>query len=248
MGEIIDGRVDPDRSLADHAFAARLLARAGTRVVIPAGPLVVAQDLEAGVPSDAATRSGRALALQLLAASSAVRAGLAPRDVIVDAIPPWIVDEADAPARAMAEVMVRRALLPDHPLAFLEPSLDDASARRWHAVLAVALLDAPQAEVIVRRPGDDGTLAVERTATTCSAATTASGLWASRPTPAVRGPSAEYLRLAVRAANATLDLLEASGLASLVDGPLGLPADRLGADAVAERTEAFDVLAPGSPR
>ncbi len=246
MGEIIAGSVDPDRTLTDHAFAARLLARAGTRMVVPAGPLVVAQDLEAGIPSDAATRSGRALVLQLLAASIAVHAGLATRDVLVDAIPPWIGDEADAPARAMAEVMVRRALLPEHPLAFLEPSLDDVAARRWHALLAVALLDAPGAAVIVRRPGDEPANAADRTAATCAAATTAAGLWASRSMPVVRGPSAVHLTAVVRAANATLDLLERSGLGALVDQPLGLPADRLGADAVAERTEAFDVLVPGS--
>ena len=65
MREIVTGRVDPDRALADHVFAHRLLARAGTRVLVPAGPLLVTQDLASGVPSDPATRSGRALALQL---------------------------------------------------------------------------------------------------------------------------------------------------------------------------------------
>jgi hypothetical protein len=247
MGEIIAGRVDPDRSLTDHVFAKRLLARAGTRVVIPAGPLAVAQDLEAGIPSDAATRAGRALVLQLLAVAMAVHTGLAPRDVIVDAIPPWTGDEADAPARAVAEVMVRRALLPDHPLAFLEPALDDAASLRWHAVMAVAVLDAPGAQVIVRRPGDETAVATERTGATCAAATTAAGLWASRVPPALRGPSAQHLTALVRAANATLDQLERSGWSALVDQPMGLPANRLGADAVAERTEAFDVLAPEMP-
>ena len=37
MREIVTGRVDPDRAFADHVFAHRLLARAGTRVLVPAG-------------------------------------------------------------------------------------------------------------------------------------------------------------------------------------------------------------------
>ena len=36
--EVITGRVDPDRAIADHVFAHRLLARAGTRILVPAGP------------------------------------------------------------------------------------------------------------------------------------------------------------------------------------------------------------------
>ena len=41
----------PDRALSDHVFAHRLLARAGTRMLVPAGPLLVAPDLATGVPS-----------------------------------------------------------------------------------------------------------------------------------------------------------------------------------------------------
>ena len=76
MREIVAGRVDPDRAIADHVFAHRLLARAGTQVLVPAGPLIVAGDLAKGVPSDPATRAGRALALQLLAVALARRDGL----------------------------------------------------------------------------------------------------------------------------------------------------------------------------
>ncbi len=243
MGEIITGRVDPDRALADHAFAQRLLARAGTRAVIPTGPLVVAQDLEAGMPSDAATRAGRALVLQLLAVSIAVRGGLVHGDVVVDAVPPWILDESDAPARAMAEVAVRRALLPEHPLAFLEPDLDTAGSQRWQALVAALLVDTPEAEVIVRRPGDGSMGVAARATTTLEAAAVASGLWPSRTTPGLQGAAASHLTAVVRAAASTLDLLERSGWSALVDRPMGIPASRLGADAVAERTESFDPLA-----
>jgi len=242
MHEIVAGRVDPDRALADHAFAQRLLARAGTRVVIPAGPLVVAQDLEAGMPSDAATRAGRALALQLLAVALAVRGGLAVGDLIVDALPPWIVDEADAPARALAEVTLRRALLPGHPVAFLEPVLDGAAAMRWHALVAALLVDAADAEVIVRRPGDAVIGTARRAATTREAGAVAAGLWPSRVASALRANAAEHLSDVVRAASATLGVLEQGGWSALVDEPMGIPATRLGADAVAERTETFDPL------
>jgi len=60
MAEIVANAVEPDRALADHAFAHRLAKRAGTTIIIGPGPLVVAPDLSAGVPSDPATRAGRA--------------------------------------------------------------------------------------------------------------------------------------------------------------------------------------------
>ena len=51
----------------------------------------------------------------------------------------------------------------------------------------------------------------------------------------------------VAAATATLAALEERGWSTLVDQPLGMPSGRLGADAVAERTEAFDPIAVGGP-
>src|SRR5439155_16561953 len=63
VGEIVEQGVDPDRAIADHAFAHWLLQRAGVQLLVGAGPLVVAPDLVRGFPSDTATRSGRALAM-----------------------------------------------------------------------------------------------------------------------------------------------------------------------------------------
>src|SRR4029453_16427110 len=60
VAEIVVGGVHPDRSLADHAFARRFHRRADTYISIGPGPLVVAPDLASGLPSDPATRSGRA--------------------------------------------------------------------------------------------------------------------------------------------------------------------------------------------
>ena len=121
MAEIVADGVEPDRALADHAFAHRLARRAGTSVLVGSGPLVVAPDLRAGVPSDPATRAGRALALQLLGVTLARTDGLPADQIVIGALPPWLTDEPSPAARAMAEVAVRRALFPDHPIAFVEP-------------------------------------------------------------------------------------------------------------------------------
>ncbi len=244
MREIIAGRVDPDRALADHAFAQRLLARAGTRAVIPVGPLVVARDLEFGIPSDAATRAGRALALQLLAVSLAVRDGLAAADVIVDAMPAWITDEPHAPARAAAEVAARRAVLPNHALAFIEPVLDARASGRWHALVSALLVDAPGTEVIVRRAGATPAETAARATATREAAGVAAGLWRSRTAAGLHAAAGAHLTAMVQAATATLSLLEQGGWSALVDEPMGIPSAGPQADAVAERTETFDPLLP----
>ncbi len=244
--EIITGRVDPDRALADHVFAHRLLRRAGTRVLVPAGPLLVAQDLARGVPSDPATRAGRALAMQLIVVELARRDGLPPASIAVGAFPDWLVDEPGAPARAAAEVALRRALLPHHPLAFLEPAQPEAGAATWHALVAALLPDAGDVEMVIRLaarvPGGS-------VASTRAAAAVAMGLREGRSAPVLTGSAADHANRAVAAAAATLAALDEAGWRAVVDQPLAVGAQGLGAEAVAERTESFDPLAieTGSP-
>ncbi len=240
--EIVTGRVDPDRALADHVFAHRILARAGTRVLVPAGPLLVAPDLATGIPSDPATRSGRALALQLLAISLARVDGLDAGSICVGALPDWLVDEPAAPARAAAEVALRRALLPDHPLSFIEPPLGVDAAATWHAIVSALLPDAGDVGVILRRPGgvDRPTLAATR-----GAVTVAAGLRGSRERPVLTGLAVDHAHRAIEAASATLASLEEHGWSAIVDQPLGMEASRPGGDAVAERTGTFDPLTAG---
>src|SRR5439155_8000597 len=84
IAEIVADGVEPDRALADHAFAQRLLQRAGVMLMVGAGPLVVAPDLSAGLPSDPATRAGRALALQVLGVALARGAGLEGQQIVID--------------------------------------------------------------------------------------------------------------------------------------------------------------------
>ena len=208
MREIVTGRVDPDRALADHVFAHRLLARAGTRVLVPAGPLLVAPDLARGMPSDPATRAGRALAMQLLAVALARRDGLPAASVVVGALPDWLVDEPGVPVRAAAEVALRRALLPEHALAFVEPALGREAAATWHALVAAILADAGDVEAILRAPGDPRVSVAQTRA----------------------------------AAAATLAALDDTGWRAVADQPLGVGTRGLGAEAVAERSGAFDPL------
>jgi hypothetical protein len=239
MREVVTGRVDPDRALADHVFAHRLLARAGSRILVPAGPLLVAPDLTRGMPSDPATRSGRALAMQLLAIALARRDGLRAGAVVAGAMPDWLVDEPGAAVQAAAEVALRRALLPDHPLAFVEPSLGREAAATWHALVAALLPDAGDVDFVLRGPGDPAsTLADAR-----AASAVATGLRAGRSAPELTGPAADHATRAIAAADATLAALSETGWRTVVDQPLAVGPWGLGAEAVAERSSSFDPLA-----
>ena len=114
VAEIVDGNVDPDRALADHAFAHRLIARSGATALVGAGPLVVAPDLTRGVPSDATTRAGRALALQLVGVFLARLHGVPPGRLLVGALPSWLLEER-GPARRRDRPGRRPACGPARP-------------------------------------------------------------------------------------------------------------------------------------
>ena len=244
MREIVIGQVDPLRALADHAFGHRLHARAGTVVVIPAGPLVVAPDLEAGHPSDPATLCGRSLALQLVAVALALRDGLPAASISIGALPDWLVDERAAPARAAAEVALRRALLPAHGLAFLEPSLDGDRATAWSALVAALLADAGPVDLILARPGRS---LPSRIRATRAAAAASAGLSEVLEPSALRGLALEHASGAVRAADATLAQIESGAWRALVTSMAHAEEGGLGADAVATRTERFDPLEGTAP-
>ena len=242
VAEIVDGNVDPDRALADHAFAHRLLARSGAIVLVGAGPLVVAPDLARGVPSDATTRAGRALALQLVGAALARLDGLPADRLLVGALPGWLAGEREPAAAAIAQVVLRRALLPEHPLAFEEPEAGSGSAAGWSAILAAVLPLANPAGLIVRVGRVDG-IADVASATRAASATAAEVTGSLGPLEA-RGPALELARGTVASAVATLERLAAEGWPWILgEAPNGPGRGRLGADAVAERTEAFDPFA-----
>ncbi len=238
IAEVVDGNVDPDRALADHAFAHRLIARSGSIVVLGAGPLVVAPDLARGAPSGPGTLAGRALALQLLGAALARRDGIPAGRVFVGATPPWLIDERNAAALAIGQVILRRAALPGHPLVFEEPETE-ASAVRWRAVLGAALPLADRNGLIVRQTGSSGPArAVAETRAIIDAAADVSDTYGPLD---LRGIALDHARATVAAAIATLERLASDGWSSILASPLDRPGVvRLGADAVVERIESFD--------
>ncbi len=111
----------------------------------------------------------------------------------------------------------------------------------WHAIVGALLADAGDTVAIVRRPG----ASVADTAQTRGITRVAASLRASRELPELRGTALDHATRTVAAATTTLRALEDRGWSSLVDEPLGFPSGRLGAEAVAERTEAFDPIAAG---
>ena len=249
VAEIVAGGVDPDRSLADHAFARRLHRRADTYVSIGPGPLVVAPDLASGVPSDVATRSGRALALQLVGVALAQADGIATERIIVGAHPGWLPEEPAATARVLAEVVVRRRAFPDQLMRFDEPSgrEDSPATAAWPYLVAAALARAGSMSVVMRRHhGDPRRAAAEGRAAAVTAADVA-----AVSTPGDLGGAAEaHAAAMVAAALSTLERLTDLGWRAVVGDPprrgdhgdASVRRRAIGGDMVAERTEAFDPL------
>lgn len=244
MVEIVAGRVAPERALADHAFAHALLARAGVVVAISAGPLVVAPDLARGMPSDPATRAGRALALQLLSVAVARGNGVPPEQLLVGSLPPWLGGESEPAARALAEVALRRLLMPDLGLAFEEPPGDARPASdAWEAIVAAVAPGGPATSLILLAPAADATRRIGRARV---GAAVSAQLAAARDPAALAGVALDHARATAAAALLTLERLADEGWrAVLGDPPDGADRVRLGADAVAERTEAFDPFEAG---
>jgi hypothetical protein len=240
MAEIVSGRVAPDRALADHAFAHALLARAGVMVSLTAGPLIVAPDLASGMPSDPPTRAGRALALQALSVAIARGNGIPADQLIVGALPAWLVGESEPAARAAGEVAVRRELFAGSCLAFEEPETPTAGspADPWPAIVAAVAPAGPASGLVLRRSSPGLAAAIGRSRT---ASLVADELNDSIVRGGLSGAALEHARKTVVAAVATLDALGDDGWRSVLgDSPGGRDRVALGADAVTERTELFD--------
>ena len=249
VAEIVVGGVDPDRSLADHAFARRFHRRADTFISIGPGPLVVAPDLASGVPSDPATRSGRALALQLLGVALARADGISAERIVVGAYPAWLADEPSALARILAEVDVRRSLFPDQMIRFDEPwDAPPTTAAAWAYVASSALARTGSTALLMRtRRPEMAEAALDARA----AARAAADLASVSQRRALHGVAKDHADAMLAAAMTTLERLSDLGWRAVVGDPprsAGRSRDAatwaIGGDAVAERTEAFDVLAP----
>ena len=238
LAEIVDDHVAPDRALADHAFGQALLARAGVIVVIGAGPLVVGPDLARGIPSTPASRAGRALALQLLALAIARGNGLPDDQIAAGGLTAWLVGEAEPVAYAAGEIALRRALMPDISLVFDEPAADSRAAGQLWPAIAGAVQPGDGTIAVIRRGAVEGTIARTRVA-----ARVARELAVTREPQRLAGAALEHAQATSAAALVLLERLADDGWRAVVgDGPTDPAGARLGADAVAERTEAFDPL------
>jgi hypothetical protein len=231
--EIVEENVDPERALADHAFAHRLQARAGCRVVVGPGPLALGADVASGLPSDATTRAGRALALQALGAELALADGLPADRLLLGAIPDWAVSDRD-PGSILLQAWLRRAVFPGHRLVVDGPTSWLGSP--GGAVAAVSALVGGDASLVVE-PGVSGSVATA-SADLQAAARTARTVRAALGDGALHGDAAELAGRTLRAAATVLERLSAEGWESLL-GPAGQRADgdRLGRSAVVERDE-----------
>src|SRR6185503_20216679 len=203
--------------------------------------------LATGVPADAATRSGRALALQAVGVALARADGIAADRIIVGAYPAWLADEPAAHARILGEVAVRQALFGDHIIRFDDG--DDPSGfapggmAAWPFVTAAAIARIGREAVVMRGGGHpDRRRAAEEAR---AAANVAVELASVSPPAALQGVAVEHAQAVVQAALATLEALADQGWRAVVgDGPASEPEGgrprSLGGDAVAERTETFD--------
>jgi len=228
--EIVEDNVDPDRALADHSFAHRLQARAGCRVVIGPGPLALGADVASGIPADAATRAGRALALQALGVELALIDGLAADRLMLGAVPDWAAGDGDA-SSILLQAWLRSALFPGHRLVLGGAAGWIAAGRSAAAVAALA--GAPLSLVLEpSAAGNVPSIAAELAA----AAGAAGAVRASLGDGVIHGDAAELAARTLRAADGVLERLAAEGWESLL-GPAGGDADgdRLGGSAVVAR-------------
>ena len=229
--EIVEDNLDPVRALADHAFAHRLQARAGCRVVIGPGPLAIGADVASGIPSDAATRAGRALALQALSVELALADGLPADRLRLGAVPDWAAGDGDA-GSILLQAWLRRVVFPDVRLVLGGPVGWSISA--GGALALVTALAGAAVSLVVEAgvPGDMAAVAADL----ASASKTARALRATVGDGDLHGDGADLAGRMLAAAVSTLERLSGEGWASLL-GPAGREedGDRLGRTAVVER-------------
>ena len=232
------------RALADHSFLRRVLRRAGCRVILGAGPLVVGPDFAAGVPERTVVHVGRALALQALSVELARGDGLDDAALLLGTLPAWMLDDRTAGAIAIAYVAAQRRLFPDLGLAFEEP-FDDGPARdRWRHLHTLALIVAGGAALVGRDTDLDGAAAAAAETRSASAG---AARFSAEAGPIAFGPGFAEVGTAISAsAVATLERLRDGGWEAVL-GSGGAAVSRLATGTVARRADAPDAAAMGTP-
>ena len=229
--EIVDDNVDPERALADHAFAHRLQARAGTRVVIGPGPLALGSDVARGVPSDTATHAGRALALQALGVELALADGLPAESLLLGAVPEWVGVDGDARS-ILLQAWLRSVVFSGHRLVIGTPAAGLTSPGA--AVSLVSALSGAVASLVVEHgeTGDVASAAANLRAVAAAAATIRSTLGDGD----LHGDAVDLAGRTLRVAVNVLERLAAEGWESLLGpGNHGAEGERFGRFAVVER-------------
>ncbi len=228
--EIVEENVQPDRALADHAFAHRLHARAGSFVVVGPGPLALGADVASGIPVEATTRAGEALALQALGVEMALADGLPADRLLIGAVPDWVVADGD-PKAILTQAHLRALVFPAHRRMLVEPPSELAPGARG-AALAAALGGA-SATLVLRPDGAPAGSAAELQALGAAGSALRAGLGDGD----LHGEAAEVAARTLRAAELTLERLAAEGWASVL-GPSEqeAEADGFGGSGVVERS------------
>ena len=211
---IVEFGIDPARAFTDHAFALELLARAGAALALGPGPVVVAPEMTRREPLRAPTRAGRSLAMQALNVAVSRRCLTAAQDILVSALPADLLLAPAGLRHGLAEVELRRLLLPDHGLVFEEPVGAEAMPR-WPPALTAWCCAGSTPALVMRRtslgaatvPADELRAAVEA----------AGSLATSRTIGELRGEVLEYALASLEVALQTLDDLAARGWESILE-------------------------------
>jgi hypothetical protein len=230
--EIVEDNVDPERALADHSFAHRIEARAGSHLLLGAGPLALGPDIAAGVPTDGLARAGRALALQALGVELALADGLGPERIFIGCVPSWIVAERDA-SQAPMQALIRRLLFPDHQLVIVGPAVGLTTPSSGAALSAA--LTAAHATVVLDRAVRDVSAAASDLDSIAAGATAArADLLGGGVSPS--GDAGGRAGRIFREAVLTLERLDSEGWASVLGPTSGRDhGGRLGRSAVVDR-------------
>ena len=207
MDAIFEIGVDADRALADHAFAQRILVRAGSTLVLGAGPLA-SPELASGQSLDAATRAGRALALQALSVAFALDNGIPADRLALGAVPAAALGGAGAGPRAVAEVALRQLLFPRQRLVVDEQMFEGIDASLPGALVSWAGAGASIGCIVSTAPVPHFATAVGHLRGAMDAA---SWLLEGREIGELRGAALEHGRATLDAALRAVRTLAVSG-------------------------------------
>jgi hypothetical protein len=150
------------------------------------------------------------------------------------------MDEPNRAARALAEVAVRRALYPAHPLAFVEPQHPPEMAVPWSFIHAAAAVHAGDVALVLRRGGHGREASAMAARLGRSAADVASDVAAATDPGSLSGIALEHARGMIKVAIETLDRLADDGLRAVAGDSAAERNTARRIDTVAERTDPFD--------